>query len=300
MQYFSPLRYPGGKQKLTPFIREIIEANDLVGCDYVEPYAGGAGVALGLLFAGTAKRIHLNDSCVAIHSFWRAVLNDSDTLCRRISRAWLDVREWRRQQEVISRANEFSFGEVGYAAFYLNRVNRSGILSGGLIGGIEQKGKWLMDARFPKAELIKRIEAIHRRRDDITLHGLDAKEYFSSHVSKLPNRSLIYCDPPYFNKADRLYLNHYQKEDHEGIAQLIQCSEKKWVVSYDSAPEILNAYSERRKFIYDLQYNAAKAYKGREVFVFSDDLAVPRRSEVAAIDVIVSRWRKSRATPVAA
>lgn len=289
MKYSSPLRYPGGKQKLTPFVVEIINANQLWGCDYVEPYAGGAGVAIELLFSGAAQKIHLNDACPAIHAFWSCVLDDAELLCRRISRAWLDVREWRTQREVLSRPAEFSTADVGFAAFYLNRVNRSGILSGGVIGGLEQHGKWKIDARFPKEELIRRIEAIHARREDITLHGMDAGKYFELHIPTLPRKTLIYCDPPYFRKADRLYLNHYKPADHEKMARTIQRSRKKWLVSYDSAPEIIALYDKRRHFIYDLQYNAGKAYKGKEVFVFADSLSIPAASCVDAVDLALRK-----------
>jgi DNA adenine methylase len=289
MRYSSPLRYPGGKQKLTPFVSEIINENNLWGCDYVEPYAGGAGVAIDLLFSGAARRIHLNDACPAIHAFWSCVLDDAELLCRRISRAWLDVREWRSQKEILSRAAEFSVADVGFATFYLNRVNRSGILSGGVIGGIEQRGKWQIDARFPKDELIRRIELIQARRADITLHGLDAEEYFRSHIPKLPRKSLIYCDPPYFRKAERLYLNHYRPADHERIARIIQKTRRKWLVSYDSAPEILALYDERRHFVYDLQYNAGKAYKGKEVFVFADGLSIPNSSSVPSVNIALQK-----------
>jgi len=289
MRYSSPLRYPGGKQKLTPFVSEIIKENNLWGCDYVEPYAGGAGVAINLLFSGAARRIHLNDACPAIHAFWSCVLDDAELFCRRISRAWLDVREWRTQKEILSRAADFSTADVGFAAFYLNRVNRSGILSGGVIGGLEQNRKWRIDARFPKNELIRRIELIQARRANITLHGLDAEEYFRSHVTELPKKSLIYCDPPYFRKADRLYLNHYRPADHERIARIIQKTRRKWLVSYDSAPEILALYDERRHFVYDLQYNAGKAYKGKEVFVFADALCIPTSSSVPSVDLSLKK-----------
>lgn len=287
MRYSSPLRYPGGKQKLAPFAQEIILENKLWGCDYVEPYAGGAGVAIELLFSGAAQHIHLNDACEAIFAFWKCVLDDTDSLCRKISRAWLDVREWRAQKEVLIRPKEFSIAEIGFATFYLNRANRSGILSGGVIGGVKQQGKWLIDARFPKAELIRRIEAIRERRENITLHGLDAELYFKTHVRDLPRQTLIYCDPPYFNKAERLYLNHYKPDDHGKIAKMIQSSKKRWLVSYDSAPEILDLYKDRKSFLYDLQYNAGKAYKGKEIFIFSDKLSIPNESSIPSVDFAI-------------
>ncbi|UOV04249.1 DNA adenine methylase [Pseudoxanthomonas mexicana] len=290
-RYKTPLRYPGGKQKLAPFVAEVMAENQLEGGHYAEPYAGGAGVAIELLLNGTASHIHLNDSCSAVHSFWKSAVTDTEELCRRISRASLNVREWRKQQEILRRREEHSALEVGFSMFYLNRVNRSGILSGGLIGGLAQEGEWLMDARFPRAELIRRIENIARHKKNIHLRNWDAERFITTYLPRLPKESLVYCDPPYFDKADRLYLNHYQPEDHKRIAKVIQKIRLPWMVSYDAAPEILKYYSRRRAFIYGLQYNAQKAYVGTEAFFFSDRLTVGSASVVKSIDVALGSGR---------
>jgi len=280
----TPLRYPGGKQKLSPFIVEILVANDLLGGQYAEPYAGGAGVAMDLLLGGHIERIHLNDSCVGVYSFWKSVRDNPETLCRKISRASLNVEEWRRQKAIIAQPECHDELEIGFSLFFLNRVNRSGIVSGGLIGGLDQTGNWKMDARFNRNELINRVEAIAKNGKKIFLRNWDAERFLLDYVPKLPARSLIYCDPPYFNKADRLYLNHYTTSDHERIAKIIQRSVKHhWIVSYDGVQEILALYGKRRSFLYNLQYNAASAYKGTEAFFFSDKLCIPSDSTVAFI-----------------
>ena len=94
----------------------------------------------------------------------------------------------------------------------------------------------------------------------------------------------MYCDPPYFNKADRLYLNHYVAKDHKRIAKVIQtrlC--RPWLVSYDNTPEIQAFYGKQRTITYSLQYNAAKAYLGTEVFFFSPELNIPVSSSIQRI-----------------
>ena len=284
--YRTPLRYPGGKQKIWPFIAEIVAANDLTGGHYVEPYAGGAGVAMELLLGGLVSRVHLNDSCTAVFSFWHSVLNAPEELCRRISRASLTIEEWRRQREIIRRPQGVDRLDLGFAMFYLNRCNRSGILTAGVIGGIAQLGKWKMDARFPRNELIRRVEAIADKRSAIRIRNWDAERFLRDYVPRLPRRTLIYCDPPYYNKADRLYMNHYTDADHTCIASLIQKKvEHPWLVSYDNALPISAQYKNRRTFLYSLQYNAARAYRGEELFVFSDDLTLPVHSSIPAIDL---------------
>lgn len=283
--YKTPLRYPGGKQRLWPFLDEVLSANDLVGGHYAEPYAGGAGIAMELLLRGRVSTIHLNDSCIAIHAFWHSILNEADRFCSKISRASLTIDEWKRQREVFKNRRNADRFDLGFAMFYLNRCNRSGIMTGGVIGGLAQTGKWKIDARFPRNELISRIEVIASHRKSIRLRNWDAERFLIDYIPKLPVRSLVYCDAPYFHKADRLYPNYYKPQDHARIAEVIQGRiERPWVVSYDSCTDIQSRYQDRRMFEYRLQYNAAKAYKGSELFIFSDDIELPSQSVLPAVD----------------
>lgn len=294
IRHATPLRYPGGKQRLAPFISEIIRASDLANGHYVEPYAGGAGVAINLLLSGIVSKIHLNDFCKPVHAFWRSILLKTDEFCRRISSASLTVEEWQRQRAVLRSRNANQL-DLGFSFFYLNRCNRSGIPSAGLIGGLDQSGDWKMDARFPRNELIHRIEAIAAKKECISLKNWDAEIYLRDYCSQLPKNALIYCDPPYFRKADRLYLNHYKEADHVRIASLIQKSVTlPWVVSYDNSPQILKLYSKRRHFLYDLQYNVATVYKGKEVFFFSDKIEMPSTSSVPSINMALVKMSKGR------
>ena len=284
-RYKTPLRYPGGKQKLAPFILEVMEKNGLIGGDYAEPYAGGAGVAIDLLIAGKVGKIHLNDSSRAVYSFWYAILNHTEAFCQRIASASMTVAEWRRQKEILARPEKAGMLDLGYSLFFLNRCNRSGIPSGGVIGGLKQDGPWKMDARFPRNELITRIEAIAAKKSSIVLKNWDAERFIREYIPNMPANSLVYCDPPYFHQSNRLYLNHYKSDDHARIAKVIQKKIKHpWLVSYDVVPEILAFYAKRQSFLYDLQYNAGRAYKGREVFVFSDNLALPDESKISSIN----------------
>jgi DNA adenine methylase len=275
----TPLRYPGGKQRLWPFIAEILTANYLKVPEYAEPYAGGAGVAMELLLRNHVSRVHLNDSCAGVYAFWHTILNETERFCRRISRASLTIDEWRSQREVFRSRDGADPFDLGFAMFYLNRCNRSGIVTGGVIGGLGQTGEWKIDARFPRNKLITRVEAIAARKNAIKVTNWDADRFLIDYVAMLPAESLVYCDPPYFRKAERLYPNHYLAQDHARIAKLIQGKVKlPWVVSYDFCEEIMAHYLGRKMFCYMLQYNAAKAYKGAELFIFSDKTRIPPHS----------------------
>lgn len=282
----TPLRYPGGKQRLAPFVYEILQANNLVGGHYIEPYAGGAGAALELLLSRQVSAIHLNDSSLPIYSFWQCVLYRTEEFCELVASASLTIDEWYRQREILRHPELHGTLELGFSTFYLNRVNRSGVISGGIIGGLDQTGEWKMDARFNRSELVQRIQSIAYRKRSISISNMDAEDYILNYIPNTPQNTLVYCDPPYFEKSGGLYLDDYKKADHARIAATIQTElARRWILSYDGAKEILSYYSQRNHFIYDLQYNAAKVYKGKEVFIFSDDIEIPRSSSLPFIDI---------------
>ena len=283
-RYRTPLRYPGGKQRLAPFIAEILESNDAIGWNYVEPYAGGAGVAIELLLDRKVGHVYLNDSSVHIYSFWKSILTEPEAFCRRISRASLTLDAWRSHREVVRHPDQHELADVGFSTFFLNRCNRSGVLTAGVIGGTDQKGRWLIDARFPRNELIKRVEIIAAHSRGITVSNLDAETFMREKVNALSRTTLTYCDPPYFARAERLYLNVYGPDDHARLAKSIQSQLRRpWIVSYDNHPQIAQLYRQRRRFRYSIQYSAITAYEGTEFFIFSDGLKIPRTSRVPYI-----------------
>lgn len=287
-RYRTPLRYPGGKQRLWPFVAEILQTNALDGGHYVEPYAGGAGVAMELLLRDLVGVVHLNDSSRAVHSFWYAILHHTEQFCERIENTALTIDEWMTQRDILRSPNRFASLDLGFALFYLNRTNRSGIPSGGVIGGLKQTGAWKIGARFPKIELIERIRTIAAEKDRIKLKNWDAERFITEYVSNLPDQTLVYLDPPYYEQGHRLYLSRYTPGDHAHLATVIQNQLlRPWIVSYDGVPPILGLYADRRSFLYDLQYNAQTVRKGKEVFVFADTVELPAQSVVTAINTVI-------------
>jgi DNA adenine methylase len=277
MQTLSPLRYPGGKAKLANFAHDLIVTNGLSDGHYVEPYAGGASVALSLLINEYISHVHLNDLDRSIFAFWHSVLNDPDVLCQRIKTATLSTTAWKRQRGVQVSSNKSSLSKLGFSTLYLNRTNRSGIInSGGIIGGAAQRGKWKLDARFYKDTLIRRIQAIAAYRDRITLSNLDAATFLERLIPMLPPKTLLYLDPPYYVKGKRrLYANYYEHSDHARIAHLLANCKLPWIVSYDDVKEIRSLYRGHRHLKYRLQYTAHERYEGSEVMFFSHNLALP-------------------------
>ncbi len=277
MDFHSPLRYPGGKGKIAGFIHKVFEKNLLQDGYYIEPYAGGASVALSLLINEYASKVIINDLDRSIYSFWHSAINETEDLCRLINDTNLNIREWRNQQEIQKNKAEVSLLELGFSTFYLNRSNRSGIIKAGVIGGINQDGEWKMDARFNKKDLIERIERIADYKSRIKIFNLDACVFLDKIKKEISSKSLIYFDPPYYVKGKELYVNHYKHIDHQKVADKIaMLNDYKWIVSYDSTPEIKSLYGGYKKIEYNLNYSASTASKGKEIMFFSNGLHIPR------------------------
>lgn len=276
MNFYSPLRYPGGKGKVADYFKQIFRENFLYDGIYVEPYAGGASVALSLLFNEYASKIIINDIDRSIFSFWHSVLNNTDELCKLIFDTPVTVDNWEIQRHVQKNKHQQNLLEVGFSTFYLNRTNRSGIISAGIIGGRQQTGEWKIDARFNKKNLISRIERIAQYKDRIELHNSDAVELVKSLRKSLQQKSLFYFDPPYYVKGKDLYLNYYQDNDHQNIAdEISKVSNQKWIITYDDVSQIRNLYSKYRTKTFKLPYSAGNEKKaGKEIMIFSDNIYI--------------------------
>lgn len=271
INYYTPLRYPGGKGKFAPFVKKLMENNNLNG-DYLEPYAGGAGVALDLLFSGYCKNIHINDYDIAVFNFWKSIIEDTDCFLKLIFDTPVTMEEWHKQKHILSNPDEYSQLEQGFATFFLNRTNRSGILKGGVIGGKNQNGNYKLDVRFNKINLSKRIEKIGKFKDHIKIHNFDALNLLQEVDTLLPENSLIYLDPPYYVKGQGLYRNFYVHDNHVQIREALDKIQTKWIVSYDNCSEIKEIYKGYRQEDYNLNYSAYFKVKGSEVMIYCNSI----------------------------
>jgi DNA adenine methylase len=275
--HFTPLRYPGGKAKLAGFVKKLMEKNQLLDGEYVEPYAGGAAIALELLFHEYVDRIHINDVSRPVHAFWKAVLDHTEDISKLVRDTKLTVRAWDKQRRIIEKPTENDALALGFATFFLNRTNRSGILNGGIIGGRDQTGPWKIDARYNAPELVNRIQSIAAMKDRINLTRKDALRFLESGVKKWPAKTLVYLDPPYYVKGRDLYHDFYNPEDHSRVADFVRTSitKQRWIVSYDNAAAIRQLYKGSPHIAYDIGYSARSASQGSEVMFFGDGLKVP-------------------------
>jgi DNA adenine methylase len=283
--FYSPLRYPGGKNKLAAFIAKICVDNSING-HYVEPYAGGASVALFLLFEGFVKQITINDKDRSIYAFWYSVLNHTEDLCKMIEDVQISFENWQIHRQIQKNKDSATLLELGFSTLFLNRTNISGIIMGGVIGGKEQLGNYKMDCRFNKEELIRRIKKIAANRSKINLYSEDAINLIDRiERTSLDSNVVFYFDPPYYLKASTLYMNHYEREDHLAVSERIKAIKNiKWIVSYDNQKEIKKLYSDCTKKTYSFTHSAYASRLGKEILFFSNQLKLPKMHKWNPID----------------
>ena len=276
MDFLSPLRYPGGKAKVASFVQKLIIQNDILDGVYIEPFVGGGSVALSLLFNECVSDIYINDIDISIFAFWHSALCETERLCKLIQDTPVNMDVWRTQRYIQVNKDKEDLLTLGFSTFFLNRTNRSGIINAGVIGGNEQTGNYKIDARYNKIDLIKRIQRIAEYVDRIHLFNDDAIRLIELLSPKLPTKSLLYFDPPYYVKGKGLYLNYYNDEDHKNIADTVKNLQSfRWIVSYDNVEFITSLYSNYRQHVFELNYSASNSGKGKEVMIFSNNLTIP-------------------------
>lgn len=286
--FYSPLRYPGGKRKLEPLMEFLIKETGHYGGTYIEPFAGGAGIAFELLEKNIVKDVVINDLDKGIYSFWRAILTETDRFIDDIRNVELNISEWNKQREIINNCSRYSY-ELGFATFYLNRTNRSGIIKGGVIGGIEQSGKWKIDARFNRDDIIKRITKIVANKKHIHLYNKDVESFIKNYLPKYQQNAFVYFDPPYFEKGKQLYLNFFSYDDHVRIEKLInEQVDCDWVITYDDVKEIAEIYKNHSLFRFDLNYSAGVKRKASEIIVFKRHSMIPETEKLEQNGIYVN------------
>ncbi len=274
LRFVSPLRYPGGKTRLANFLLRAIEKNfsNKGKITLIEPYAGGAGASLKLLFSNKVDRIIINDLDRSIFSFWKIAASDTDFLINKIKKVNIDIDEWKKQKEIYSNSLSTT-KELAFATLFLNRTNRSGIIEGGPIGGMDQSGPWDIKARFTKNTIIERLEKIKEFKDKIMVRKLDGVKLLRQlGKNKKKDNYFIFIDPPYYQKGKSLYLNHYIDKDHKRLLKLLEKSSLKWVMTYDDVSYIQNLYDEFRKSKFVINHSAFESRKGKEVLIFSNNI----------------------------
>lgn len=271
--FISPLRYPGGKAKLGPFFARILASQPEPITAYAEPYAGGAGAGLFLLSEGHIDRLLINDLNPGIAAFWRAILNHTDEFIERIEQDQISLEAWHQHRACYLSPEGRGDLELGFSTFFLNRCNRSGILTARPIGGLAQAGNWKIDARFNRAGLVGRIRHIKALAPRISVSQKPALDFISS-FARRRTPTLLYVDPPYLVKGEELYMSSHSWQDHEKVAGVLARTRHPWILTYDVDDRVRNLYPLHRCLSYSISHTAQTQKVGREFMLFSQGLRV--------------------------
>lgn len=272
----TPLRYPGGKTVYKDLLSDVILLNNIKDPTYVEPFAGGAGAAITLLLDNKVSKIVLNDADICIYSFWKSLIEKSDEFIQKLIETPVTIDEWFKQKKIYQEKDN-DFLSLGFATFFLNRTNRSGILNAGPIGGMNQTGNYKLDARYNKKALKDKIQNIIKRKNDIHIFNLDAEEFLTKlEEENLFDNIFIYLDPPYYEQGSNLYMNYYDHEGHLALSTfVIEHLKAHWLMSYDASDDIYKMYKNNPKYINSLNYSAQTKRKAEELIITSEILKVP-------------------------
>lgn len=240
----SPLRYPGAKRWLADYITDAIRLNNLKPEVFVEPFAGGAGVSLQLLSNGVVNKIALGERDPLVASFWKVVFWDASWLTEQIGRIDVTLDRWKEMRRSKPRSDR----QRALKCLFLNRTSFSGILANtaGPIGGQTQQSRYKIDCRFYRDTLTARIEQAHALRDKVFfVENCTWQETISKvrHAGFANDRVFYYLDPPFYNKADRLYRYCFTEEDHRTLHDALDGIDQPWLLSYDLHEHITRLYS---------------------------------------------------------
>lgn len=282
-RYVSPLRYPGGKAPMAPWLASMFN-QQLSVMDieiWLEPFAGGAGAALTLLDRGAVEEAWLVDANPAIAAFWQTVVEDGGALARRIESTVPTLELFGLARELVSAAaagERIERAELGYAAFIVNRCSRSGIVAprAGVMGGKSQAGEWTLASRFNAEALAGRVRRVHALRQRLRIHHGDGIAFIEeADEAGAGDEMVMFVDPPYIREGNRLYANGFDKALHQRLADALNGTGARWMLTYDDEPAVPDElYPERRVLAYDIRNNANRARIAREYAVFSDNLDV--------------------------
>lgn len=276
MSIKNPLRYPGAKSKLVPYIQQLLEVENLTGCTFYEAYAGSAAVSFGLLELGVIKKAVINELDPLIYNFWYSVMNHTIELIHMIQDTDITIDTWTemshyRNSEYLE--NKTSL-QIGFAGLFLNRTNFSGILKANPLGGMEQTSEYKIDCRFNKTRISDSILELANFADQIELHNLDALTFLKNHTKyRRNNNTFVYIDPPYYEKGPSLYRYYYVDRQHRELANFIKKKAYPWLVSYDNSTLIQKMYKKNKTQPIYLDYSVNTKRTAKELLI--SNLEIP-------------------------
>lgn len=282
----TPLRYPGGKSQLGGLVKELIAYDNSKISSYVEPYCGGAGIAMELLLSDVVEQIAINDADPGIFSFWTSLFHDPERLIERIWETSVDIKSWHSVRELraecLAKMDRpgYSF-DLGFSTFYLNRTSHSGIIGGGVLGGLKQSGSTKIDCRFNKPNLVKKIRELSQFNCRVDISCLDGVVFLEKELPKLSREKgwdltqfFVYLDPPYVKQGKFLYMNNMETADHVRLRDFLKSRpEFSWFLTYDNETLVRELYQSFDARSFDVRYSANRKGLAAELAVLSEQFS---------------------------
>lgn len=280
----NPLRYPGAKSKLVPYIQKLIQSENLTGCVFYEAYAGSAAVSFGLLENNIVSNVKINELDPLIYNFWLSVMNHTDELIQMINDTditlenWYEYSQYRNPAYLIGKTPV----QIGFAGLFLNRTNFSGILNANPLGGKTQSSAYKIDCRFNKARVIQSIRHLATFSNRVELFNMDAIDFLCQETRYKRNQSLfVYIDPPYYEKGPSLYRYYYQDDMHKSLAKYIKTKVYPWLISYDDSIEIKKIYKHKSQQPLYLDYSVNTKRRERELLISNLEIPPVEQENIA-------------------
>jgi DNA adenine methylase len=283
VRYASPLRYPGGKARMAPWLTETFESLQwpMDVEIWLEPFGGGAGAALTALTTGKVPEAWIVEANPALAAFWTTVMNDGPALASRVERIEPTLTLFQESRHNVAAAltgeciDPFN---LGLAAFILNRCSRSGMIlpSVGPIGGKAQAGQHTIGARFNAAALADRIRAVHALGDRFKVFAGDGIRF----LEDLPDSGVqdeVFCfvDPPYIGVGNDLYAVGMDGDLHQRLARALNRLTAPWLLTYDAHSRIPVLYPDSEVIEFDIPHTAGSSRVGTEYLVLGPGMRLP-------------------------
>ncbi|QOT19275.1 DNA adenine methylase [Paenarthrobacter sp. YJN-5] len=282
-RYASPLRYPGGKARMAPWLTDTFEG--LLGpMDveiWLEPFGGGAGAALTALCTGKVPEAWIVEANPALAAFWTTVMNDGPALAARVERTIPTLALFQESRENVGAAlagEHLNVFDLGLSAFILNRCSRSGMIlpSVGPIGGKMQAGQHTIAARFNAGALADRIRAVHALGDRFKVFAGDGISF----LEDLPDSGVqdeVFCfvDPPYIGVGNDLYAVGMDDDLHQRLARALNRLTTPWLLTYDAHPRVPLLYPGSHVVEFDIPHTAGSSRVGTEYLVLGPGMDLP-------------------------
>jgi DNA adenine methylase len=257
-----------------PYVAAALAANELKPNLFVEPFAGGASVALELATSGAVEQIGIADLDPYVAAFWKTVFYDCDWLCEQVEKIEITLETWKRMKSAHYTAER----SQALACLFLNRTSFNGTLHrrAGPIGGKNGASKYGLDCRFPRKRLVQRLRACEQLAKEGRVafvrcaSALDTIGYARTLARADEQKSLFfYLDPPFWAKSLTLYRYGFDDEAHRELAKGLRWVHEPYLLSYDAAPEVRDLYRHHQvqTETVELLYTATQQTAGFELVI---------------------------------